>query len=69
MKEDTSGKGFFLSQDSDCHWYVVPEENTEEWYQWAELDSEDERSWTPPEFAIRLGGSPSRVIFKHWRIT
>jgi hypothetical protein len=49
-------KKYFLSQDGDCHWYLVPAENRDEWYQWKELPSDDERSWEPPAYAKAVDG-------------
>jgi hypothetical protein len=54
---------FFLAQDGDCHWYVVPAARREEWEAWREIPSEDERAWEVPSFARELGGSPSMVTF------
>lgn len=62
------GKGFFLSQDGDCHWYVVPKDKKKEWDEWRELDEDNKRSWEAPYFAIEIGGCPSQVIFKDFEI-
>ena len=35
---------FFLSQDGDCHWFIVPVAKRDEWYEWKEIDGDDERS-------------------------
>lgn len=54
---------FFLSQDGDCHWFIVPVAKRDEWYEWKEIDGDDERSWVPPDFAVPVGGSPSMISF------
>lgn len=54
---------FFLDQDNSCHWYLVPNDKAEEWVKWRDLPEEDETSWNEPEWAQRLGGSPSNVTF------
>lgn len=61
-------KRFFLAQDNDCHWYVIPEENRKDWERWVDLDQEDEDSWTVPPFAIRVNGSASRVTFTNYQL-
>lgn len=57
------GARYFLSQDNDCHWFVIPVARQREWDLWREIDSDDERAWTPPDFAQAIGGSPSTVTF------
>jgi hypothetical protein len=54
---------YFLASDDDGHWYVVAEEHRREWEEWRDIDSDDERAWTPPPFARSLGCSPTRVTF------
>jgi hypothetical protein len=58
---------FFLSQDNDCHWFVVPVARKGEWDVWCEIPGDDERAWDAPDFAIPLNGSPNRVTFTDWR--
>jgi hypothetical protein len=57
------GDRYFLSRDSDCHWYVIPVARQQEWEEWCAIDPDDERAWTPPAFARVVGGSPSTVTF------
>jgi hypothetical protein len=59
---------YILVQDSDCHWYVIPNNKNDDWCEWCEIDSDDERAWTPPEYAEEIGGCPSLVKFKEYRI-
>lgn len=54
---------YFLSQDNDCHYYLVPADKREAWNAWRELDGVDERSWMVPEYAIRVNGSPAQIEF------
>lgn len=60
--------GYFLAQDNDCHWYIVPRTKEGEWNVWQNLDSEDEKSWTVPLFARKVGGSPSLVTFFNYTL-
>ncbi len=59
---------YFLTQDSDSHWYVVPVDKEDEWNNWCEIDSDDERAWTPPLWAVEVGGSPTTVHFTNWTL-
>jgi len=59
---------YILTQDNDSHWYVIPTNQLLNWQGWLDLDSEDERSWNPPKYAKEVGGCPSLVKFKEWRI-
>lgn len=60
-----AGHRYFLAQDNDCHWYVVPCENAEEWDVWCNLPVDDPRSDGPPRFAVMVGGSPRLVTFNN----
>ena len=59
---------YFLAQDNDSHWYVVPVERQAEWDAWCAIDPDDEAAWTTPVFAQQIGGSPSLVTFTDARI-
>lgn len=59
---------YFLTQDSSSHWYIVPYNRRMEWNLWAELPDDDPNGWAVPAWAIRIGGCPSKVIFKTYRI-
>lgn len=54
---------YFLSNDGSGHWYIVLVSRQEEWYQWRNLDEDDEASWEAPSFASRINGSPELVHF------
>lgn len=54
---------FFLDQDDDGHWYVVPVNKMPEWDDWLNLDPDDPKSWSMPTFVNYVGGSPSLVTF------
>jgi len=58
---------YFLTTDNDSHWYVVPVAMRAEWETWTEIDSDDERAWTPPSWAKQVGGSPTRITFTDWK--
>lgn len=65
---DEESKEFILIRDNDCHWYVIPESEFGDFCAWNSLDEEDERSWDVPEYAVEVGGSPTLVKFKEYRI-
>jgi hypothetical protein len=67
---------FVLTQDDDCHWYVIPADKIEEagsyfaavtkyWEQGNGTGKEPKR----PKWLQEVGGSPSLVRFKEFRIT
>lgn len=56
---------YFLDQDQDCHWYVIPVSHRVDWLNWNSQDPNDERYWTPPDFAKPLGGSHTLVTFEN----
>jgi hypothetical protein len=56
-------KRFFLDQDQDSHWYLIPVARREAWDAWCELSTDDEASWTAPKFAQELGCHPNTVTF------
>lgn len=60
---------YYLSMDNDGHWFVVPTDKAGEWGEWKRLDQDDERAWTPPDFAKQVGGSPSLVTFSNPEIS
>jgi hypothetical protein len=55
---------FYLTQDNDGHWYVVPVAMRDRWNAWLQLDEDDERAWNVPEWALRTYGAPSLVTFE-----
>ena len=59
---------YILTQDNDGHWYVIPAEKEKDFSKWVSIDGDDERSWTLPDFADSVGGSPTLVKFKEYRI-
>lgn len=62
-----SDDGYFLSQDHDCHWYVIPVQHKSEWFDFLDLDTDDPTAWDVPEWADRVGGSPSLIIFNKYK--
>lgn len=56
-------KTHILVQDNDSHWYVIPRDKQAEFDEWTELDGDDEAAWDEPEWADRVGGSPTLVTF------
>lgn len=56
---------FYLTQDNDSHWYVVPVERQQEWDDWCAIDPDDERAWDAPDFAQQVGGSYTLVTFEN----
>lgn len=58
-----STKRYCLVQDNDSHWYVIPAAHRDDWSLWLGIDSRDERSWDPPEFAQSIDGPHSVEFF------
>lgn len=54
---------YHLTTDNDCHWYVIPVARQQEWNEWLDIPSDDERAWEPPAFALSVGGAPCLVTF------
>lgn len=63
--QECAPQRYFLDQDNDCHWFLVEADKRAEWEAWLEIDSGDEKSWTPPNCAEELPGGPSDVIFEN----
>lgn len=57
---------YILIQDDDSHWYVIPADKEDAWYEW--FGTDDYESGIIPEYAEEVGGSPSLVRFKDYRI-
>ena len=55
-----------IVQDDDGHWYVIPADRRQEFDSWGESEGED--SWIAPDWAVRVGGSPSLVEFNDYVI-
>lgn len=49
---------FTLVRDDDSHWYVIPVDKADEWYDLLDDESDD-----LPDWAVSVGGSPSRIVF------
>lgn len=60
MKKHTEEDRFFLGQDNDSHWYIVPADNRDEW----EAFLDDDEADSVPDFAERLNGHPSQLTFE-----
>jgi hypothetical protein len=60
---------YYLSPDNDGHWFVVPITKASEWGEWKRIPADDERAWTPPDFAKQVGGSPCLVTFTNPEIS
>jgi hypothetical protein len=61
-------KRFFIDQDHDCHWYIVPEEKKIEWEEWRNLPEDNESSWETPDFAKCINGPTNIVMFTNPQI-
>lgn len=59
-------KRFFLDNDNDGHWYIIPVDKISEWEEWSNLSEDNEDSWDTPDFAIPIGGSPTLITFEKW---
>lgn len=42
--------------DAEGHCYLIPAENLDEWDAFVGIDSDDEASWTVPEWAQQIDG-------------
>lgn len=42
--------------DNSGHQYYIPVDREAEWDTFMEIDEDDERSWTVPDFAARIDG-------------
>lgn len=60
---------YFLDTDNDGHWHIVPIARGGEWHVWLAIPSDDEVSWTVPEWAKSVGGSQTLVTFEDPEIT
>jgi hypothetical protein len=54
---------FILTQDGDCHWFVIPFSRQPEWEKLTNLEE-----FEIPEWAEEVGGSPSLVRFRDYSI-
>ncbi len=59
-----SNMEYILTQDDDCHWYVIPDDKQEAFNDWLN----DENNWETPDYAESVGGSYTLVKFKEYRI-
>lgn len=55
-----------LVEDDDGHWYVIPRSKLKEFHTW--LSREEAELGGTPEYAKRVGGSPSLVSFRDFEI-
>ena len=53
-----------LAEDDDGHWYVIPRSRLKDFYNWLSSDE----SGIEPDWAKRVGGSPSLVSFVEFEI-
>lgn len=54
---------YILVQDDSCHWYIIPLEEKERFYEWAySEDNWDLEDWMEP-----VERPVSSVAFKEWR--
>lgn len=67
-KKKSKEQYFHLDRDNDSHWYVVPVDKAGDWEDWLSLGDDDPRSWDAPDWAYRIGGSPTLIHFKDWKV-
>jgi hypothetical protein len=53
---------YFLDQDDDTHWYVVPEERRREWEEW--LARTGEHAWDVPPWVSPIDRSVNCITFE-----
>lgn len=69
-------KKYRLITDGDTHWFVIPADKEDEWSTfceaaekyWDDIPFDYEEAPKQPEWAIALGGGPSRVVFGEYEI-
>jgi len=66
LAEEVGDMEHILIQDNDSHWYVIPANKTNDWDAWTESKNYEEG--VVPNYAKEVGGCPSLVIFKDYRI-
>lgn len=54
-----------LTQDDDCHWFIIPEAKEQEWFDWLETDSAD--NGDIPDWALPIDG-PHRISFPTYQL-
>jgi hypothetical protein len=64
-----------LIQDNDCHWYIIPADKENEFYEWDQYCIEywnnfENEGHAPikPKWVVEVGGSPSLVQFPSYQI-
>jgi hypothetical protein len=62
----TIDPGYVLDTDGDCHWYVIPKARLADWWKW--INSPAWENGVVPDYATAVGGAPSLVVFKEYRI-
>ena len=65
---NTIKKQYVLVQDTTNYWYVIPVNKKIEWDEFCALQEPSPLAWHPPKWAIKVGGSPSSVIFSEYSI-
>jgi hypothetical protein len=54
---------YFIDQDDDCHWYLIPEIKREKWERWRDTDWKDSLAdCALPDFVVDIG-SPNSLTF------
>lgn len=59
---------YFLDQDGDGHWYIIPSNRRDDWLTWLETSEDEEMGWEEPDYVVRLGGHPNTVEFTDYEI-
>ena len=65
IKSEKQSMKYFLSRDSDSHWYIVQADKRQEWDKWrtiAEQNPPDPEGWETPRYARRID-NPSSIEF------
>jgi hypothetical protein len=64
----TNEAGPFVLVQADGDWYVIPKSREGDFSKWSELPSDNEDAWRPPQYAERVGGAASLVVFPTYMI-
>ena len=55
-----------LIQDSSCHWYLIASNEREKFVRWDDAITDDDDSYTGPEFHQNRISGPHSIIILEW---
>lgn len=54
---------YFLDNDDDGHWYLVPVEEREAFEEWLDSDVDEHHIFTAKAYEYMIGGHPNKIEF------